>query len=949
MKTIFFTLLLAIPQFIFGQTLDSIAVVKQVDSLLRQLRPLIEQQKIEAALQIFDQAQQKTITAFGKTHPAYATCLAFRGKIAQRQEKYKEAEAWYLEAIPLQENLYGRISAAVAISLSTLSSIYLVMGEYIKAEPLILETLNIREKLVGKKHPDYARVLGTLGSLNFHKGYYFKAELLYLEAIDIFEQTLGKKNHEYAVVLANLGSIYSEVGNYTKAEPLMLAVSELHGATLGKQHPFYVQDLVNLANLYSKMGNTSKSISLNSEILEIFNTSELSKESTNYANTLSNLANAYIENAAYDAAEPLVLASEEVCTKIYGKQHLNYATALKNVGRLYAAKGDYTKAESILLAAHKINTEVLEVDHPNCAQTSRQLALLYWQANNAEASSIRFLESERLDRLIIERAVGYSSEIELNNYLQSFLQNTAEFYAFAQEHPSPAMAKASFDNVLFYKGFLLNATKQLKNRALSDTASAQKLGFLHAYQLRLTEQYSLPFAERDTVTVTRLEDKANALEKEIARTVVGYSDALRQVNWPEIQAALKPGEAAVEFIHFQNINARGKATDSTQYAALVLRPEDAAPSFISLFEERELNALMQGASGGNYRKINNLYAAGKKNPKTLYELIWKKIEPSLKGSKKVYCSVSGFLHRLNMGAISLSATETFAERYQLVLLGSTRQLVIPIPTTAYNKDALLVGGVNYAEKKTGINDSPGLSRGISELDNPFYETDSLTRSDTWNFLPATVTEVLNLSRLLQSVGMKVQLDSGFTATEESIKKMGDSKEHTAPRVLHFATHGYFFPDPKTTTTNQNGIAFKTSKNPLLRSGLILAGAQQAWTTGKPPAGQEDGVLTAQEISLLDLSGTELVVLSACETGLGDIDGTEGVYGLQRAFKIAGAKYIVMSLWKVNDQTTSQFMTAFYTQWLKKGLEIPQAFQNAQNQIRAKYSEAYHWAGFVLME
>ena len=136
---------------------------------------------------------------------------------------------------------------------------------------------------------------------------------------------------------------------------------------------------------------------------------------------------------------------------------------------------------------------------------------------------------------------------------------------------------------------------------------------------------------------------------------------------------------------------------------------------------------------------------------------------------------------------------------------------------------------------------------------------------------------------------------------------------------------------------------------MIRSGLILAGAQQAWSTGKAPENREDGILTAYEISQMNLSGTELVVLSACETGLGDIEGNEGVYGLQRAFKIAGAKYLIMSLWKVNDLSTREFMTAFYTQWLENGTTIPDAFRVAQQNMKAKYKDPYHWAGFVLVE
>ena len=146
--------------------------------------------------------------------------------------------------------------------------------------------------------------------------------------------------------------------------------------------------------------------------------------------------------------------------------------------------------------------------------------------------------------------------------------------------------------------------------------------------------------------------------------------------------------------------------------------------------------------------------------------------------------------------------------------------------------------------------------------------------------------------------------------------------------------------------NENPYRF--NEDPLIRSGLILSGANKAWLGESPPKGQEDGILTAYEISHLDLTDTELVVLSACETGLGDIDGTEGVYGLQRGFKLAGVKYIIMSLWKVPDHETQELMVLFYKKWLEGGLEIPEAFRAAQQEMRKKYEhEPEKWAGFVL--
>ena len=295
-------------------------------------------------------------------------------------------------------------------------------------------------------------------------------------------------------------------------------------------------------------------------------------------------------------------------------------------------------------------------------------------------------------------------------------------------------------------------------------------------------------------------------------------------------------------------------------------------------------------------------------------------------------------------------------------LGSTRQLVVPSPLLGgQDGGALLFGGIRYeldtaamaqanaALKTEAITSSRG--------EFSFAGTDSTLRSSTWNDLPFTGKEVDSIARILRTGGVQTQLRKGYDATEEAFKTIG--KNSPSPRILHIATHGFFFPDPKNNPQSEfrnpplGEPVFRRSDNPMIRSGLILAGGNGAWSRGpgsKPyKPGAEDGILTAYEISQMDLRNTELVVLSACETGLGDIAGNEGVYGLQRAFKIAGAKYLIMSLWQVPDKQTSLLMTTFYQKWLQGKMEIPEAFRAAQKELRERGFDPYQWAGFVLVE
>jgi CHAT domain-containing protein len=188
---------------------------------------------------------------------------------------------------------------------------------------------------------------------------------------------------------------------------------------------------------------------------------------------------------------------------------------------------------------------------------------------------------------------------------------------------------------------------------------------------------------------------------------------------------------------------------------------------------------------------------------------------------------------------------------------------------------------------------------------------------------------------------------GLDANEESTKRLSGD---TTLSVLHFATHGFFYPDPATDKQagrSVGGTVFKQSENPLFRSGLVMAGGENTWK-GKPVHGLEDGILTAYEVAAMYLPATRLVVLSACQTGLGDIHGSEGVYGLQRAFKIAGVQHLLMSLWEVQDDVTFEFMQNFYNNMFESG-SVTDAFYRAQSTMKNKYRyEPYKWAAWILV-
>jgi CHAT domain-containing protein len=286
---------------------------------------------------------------------------------------------------------------------------------------------------------------------------------------------------------------------------------------------------------------------------------------------------------------------------------------------------------------------------------------------------------------------------------------------------------------------------------------------------------------------------------------------------------------------------------------------------------------------------------------------------------KIYLAPSGQLYRIAFAALPVDSIRLLSDKYQLVQLNSTASVIDQSESYIRHTDKVhLYGGVIY---------------GGGDLE----------------YLQGTEREITGIRKLGRTFGLSTTSYTGLQATEESIEALNALD---TPAVLHIATHGFFFPAPddraheRNTAPNGPGQLFRQSQNPLFRSGILLAGAGNAWK-GQQIAGSEDGILTAYKVSNLYFPKMKLVVLSACETALGEIEGSEGVYGLQRAFKMAGAEYLVISLWKVPDKETGEFMQLFYRRMFE-GQSVNDAFYHAQNDMKALHRNSPNsWAAWVL--
>ncbi len=958
-----------------------------------------EMKQYEKAESLYVEVKYIIMKLLGKENSSYAMILNNLANLYSVIHQFEKAEQLQIEAISIREKVLGLEHPEYILSLENLGTLYYDKGDYEKAESIYVEVKSKRMKLIGKEHPDYARILNKLANLYTKKGQFEMAEQLQIEAVSIREKVLGLEHPVYIANLLDLGTLYHDMGYYDKAELLYLKIDSLRDKTFANNSVAYFWSLNNLGNLYSMMGQFEKGIKFHlkaksycenifgheqlycasslhglattfhdlgqldkAEILYLEEKSIREKvtgiEHPDFAWCLHNLANLYFDLGQFDKSERYHLEAKSIREKILGKFHPDYARSLNGLAVLYLNCNQYDNAERLILEALIISEQALGINHPNNLAFLKNISELYIKMRLYSKAEPFIEKWSNLSTQLLTNATHHLSERELNQYLQLFKESQNEILNYTQNCNSNKLIELCYNNTLFYKGFLLTSSNAIKRLASSDSSANRKYNILKSFKKRIIDEYSKPVSKRDTTRIREMEYNANSLEKDLVISLSGYNDATRLVKWEEIQSKLKLGEAALEFVSFKvKFQTKG---DSVMYAAILLKPEIKQPIFIPLFDEMLLDSFLLFRKDTKENNLNTIYTmatrgavpvrASKKSIFiNLYELIWKPIEKELFGIKTIYYSPSGLLHRINLDAIPISEAETLADRYKLIELNSTRQLVTLTQIKNINNEAVLYGGINFEQDSTfKINEPLLASRTRGELSISYV--DSTLRGGTWNYLAGTEKEVRAIEKIMQISGVQTKLKKGYDATEESFKNIGVNNS-PSPRILHIATHGFFFPDPriKNETFSNSEPVYKISENPMLRSGLIMAGGNAAWKGAPILEGREDGILTAYEISQMNLSNTELVVLSACETGLGDIQGSEGVYGLQRAFKIAGAKYLIMSLWQVPDKQTSLLMTTFYKKWLEEKMTIPDAFHAAQKQLRDNGLDPYNWAGFVLVQ
>lgn len=821
--------------------------------------------------------------------------------------QFEKAILYYKKAIEICEQIEN--DKRKALLLINISNAELKLGRTKESEKLLIESLSLTDDTTAN-----IQSYTNLGIVNNKLGNYAEAVNYFKRNIELLIAMNNQRSLAYAAY--NLGNSYMYLGLQEKSkEAFEMALS---AGKLSENDRIVMYSQYNLVNISFEQDNAEETIQ---PLYDLLASAEKVKDVRMQITTNISLSTSFEKLNDFTKAKQHAQRAADLSSKAKIKDE--EALAYMNLAGLSEKLRDY---DMVIQYAKEMNRIALDIGNDYFQLQSNSLLFKAYksQGDNQQAKKYLYylMENRNID---IETNYVLLPEDDKIQFFQHIENDNNNFYEFMNHNylVYPDLLENAYDITLRNKGLLLRSSQAL--RTSINESSNQELIELFDKWIELKKQISNAAPEEEV----SLKKEAGELEAKLINMSTEFSqfNQISKFNWKDIQLKLEENQKAIEFIQFTTTNEEG--IKDQFYGALILDKNTSQPTFVPLFSETELETVIGKGGANNYNYIDALYNGSK-----LYNLVWKPLEDKklfVEGDELII-SATGYLHKIAFAGLK-KKKKFLSELYTIRMLNSTVTLLL-------QEDAVLAEDYNYAV--------------YGAIDYNCSES----KNEVWKYLPGTLEEVNLIKSILPDE--EFVLRSGCEATEAQFKV-----DAQTANILHVATHGFFFADPDIVAENREdnseiieNITFRSSagvsanekyvthKNPLRRSGIVFSNVNTTWTdTIANP--ENDGVLTAQEVGLMNFKNLNLVVLSACETGLGDIQGSEGVFGLQRSFKISGAKNMLMSLWEVPDNETALFMKTFYYN-LNQGESIRNAFESTQKELSQEY-DAYFWAGFVLLQ
>ena len=898
--------------------------------------------KLTKALEANLKALEIRRVLFGGNNKDYALCMARIASDYFAMENYSRAVELGSNALEIFRENGGFKNPYMAICLSNLANAFSKTGEFEKSKNCYLEALTQTDR----HSVQYGVMLNNLAMNYIEIGEYAEALNLNLSALSVFKSVMGEHSVEYAKGLNYLGLTYSELGENDKALQCNLESVNLIFNIKGPQGKDYLLGINNLIVNFMEVSEYSKALEYGREALLRYKEA-YGVNDRRYAMVLSNIAIVFSKMGDYESALNYNLQALDIRSKYYANSLLDLALCFNNLSVNYSDLGDYENARKYALKSLKGYESIYGIWHPDYAKAIGNLALIHSKTGFFSEAILAQKESF----LIRERFFylnRFGLDISTVNFSRNELDNSFLIIGCLLSRDSSLSDFAS-RSWLNLNGIVGSEASNLESQIESngDTASVHLLADLKLNKKQLAKYRELTKEEKTSRDIDEkaLEDEVSRQERELSKQSKAFADFNRRFNLKDVSSALKGDEVFVDIARVPYFSTyTNQWTDSVKYLVFIHDAKDSLVDYRFIDNGKEL----EGDVFADYKIdcSNQANATDLKNA-LYYNAFWKPIADKIGSSKTVYVSLGGVYNNINLNTLYNPETGKYlVEEKDIRIVNNARDFVLSkeqTERTYTSTSTALYGFPDYNGIETATKDTTDYLALTRDLD-PLW-IDSLTRGGLKAApLPATKIEVEQIAKSFKENGWQVSEYLGDKASETNIK------QEERPRVLHIATHGYFFDDiPTDKSNNERFLGMdrqRVVQDPMLRSGLLFTGANKT-LQGEKVEG-ENGLLSASEASLLNLRGTELVVLSACETGKGEVKNSEGVYGLRKAFSDAGAANTIMSLWKVDDKVTQEFMTRFYEIWLNEKTSIREAFNRTQLEIKAKYPQPYYWGAFVLV-
>ncbi len=925
---------------------------------------------------LYERAAAIQEAAFGPDHIELAHTLndwaAWMWDVGRREE----GKAVLERSLEIHERVLGPDHYDTAKCAVALAEMIGGQGDFAEARRMAEEAVAFVEEGLGPDHPDTAAQIDALADILQRQGDYEGARALYERSLSIRESVYGSDHPSRAGGLSSLAQMLAEQGNHVEARPLYERALAICERALGPDHPATATQLTGLADVLQQEGETERARELYERALVIVEDTYGPRHAST-AWSLNSLAALHYGEDRFEEALPLYERALSIREEVLGPAHPDTGTSVNNLALLLQEVGDVERTTSMFERAARIFEEALTSRHPDAAVVRNNLARCLADEGRFDEAWNLTLDSLHWSEDYLERSRTSLTEWELMLAAGDVRYYLEHVLALALRAEIPGVESVAYESLLWWKGWSSRGMLASRERLLADLDAPRReiLAELQHTKSRLSDELHrqrIDDVESHAQRLAELRRRRSALERELLGRIEEPRPAAR-VSIDELRRALPDGSALVDVfvcrdfepsVRENGVQVRPADWTAPRLFAWVLRSDDTAADDERLVRlslgdaetvERAvrdyLAAILPGDAAGPERGVTPGPTLGGARTAelgtALRELLWEPIARHLDGVERVIVSPDGFLGAMPLEVLPLADGRFLIEERAFVYLPDAVSLVEIVASAGDELSSpagrlLAVGGVDYDEGEHLA--EPVTRPTFASLRGGFR--------GEWgplSFARRELSEVVELSGARNAVVL-----DGTRATEERLKR-----ELPGARWVHLATHGFFQPDALPSLWEgardlERDRIRRTPEEkrvsglmPGLLSGLVCAGANRP-----PEEGRDNGLLTAEEVTWLDLSRCELVVLSACRTGLGTARGGEGMMGLQRAFRLSGARTVVSSLWSVDDEKTSELMRGFYRRLWVEGRPRGEALRAAQLEVLQRdreegRAEPWTWGAFVL--